>query len=134
MDNLEPDVSEIDHHPLLPNFDRSYVPLRERFRRLWAMMDRINTSDQRRSDCISYFDYLAYFRMAAPPFSVAVHRAVAPSDGYLPSCFDCHQMLSGLSGFSQGDMLSVPAMDQDETVSWLTSDAITGHFIVHRLD
>jgi hypothetical protein len=29
---------------------------------------------------------------------------------------------SGLSGFSQSDMLSVPAMDQDKTVSWLTCD------------
>jgi hypothetical protein len=49
------------------------------------MMDRLNTSDQRRSDRISYFDHLAYFRMTAPPFSVAVHRAVAPSDGHMPS-------------------------------------------------
>ena len=47
-------------------------------------MDRLNTSDQRRSDRISYFDHLAYFRITAPPFNVAVHRAVAPSDGHMP--------------------------------------------------
>jgi hypothetical protein len=68
------------------------------------MMDRINTSDQRWSDRISYFDHLAYFRMAAPPFSVAVHRAIAPSDGYLPSCFNCHLLLLRLH--SRGDLLS----------------------------
>jgi hypothetical protein len=52
------------------------------------MMDRLNISDQRRSDRISYFDHLAYFRMTAPPFNVAVHRAVAPSDGHMPTSLE----------------------------------------------